>query len=257
MQHRGRRSRPATIPAVVERGVLIRKFAAKSARRRLRSLMKLPEGPDGHGRVQGVLLSLHRYRFRPSRLELSSPGSTRRSCSRGPLPVPPTSTLTRRKRPTSDPGRRALPPRRLGVGVQWWADAQPRLEAGNGLPPYRYEGYDEGPALPSRVRLADSPTSTRELPRVLRHLSVEGNLRPRAALLRPGVHTPTFAPLDRFPWHSRRVHVRARQRLLREQPAGDLRSAGVCRQEPAGLEGYGEHCWGITASDGPGRNSAR
>ena len=36
----------ATIPAVVERGVLIRKFAAKSARRRLRSLMNLPQGPE-------------------------------------------------------------------------------------------------------------------------------------------------------------------------------------------------------------------
>src|SRR5678815_5518218 len=36
----------ATIPAVVERGVLIRKFAAKSARRRLRSLMSLAQGPE-------------------------------------------------------------------------------------------------------------------------------------------------------------------------------------------------------------------
>src|SRR5918995_2955298 len=36
----------ATIPAVVERGVLIRKFAAKVTRRRLRSLMDLPQGPE-------------------------------------------------------------------------------------------------------------------------------------------------------------------------------------------------------------------
>ena len=35
----------ATIPAAIERGVLIRKFAAKIARRRLRSLMNLPQGP--------------------------------------------------------------------------------------------------------------------------------------------------------------------------------------------------------------------
>src|SRR5688500_2489469 len=35
----------ATIPAVVERGVLIRKFAARSARRRLRCLVNLPQGP--------------------------------------------------------------------------------------------------------------------------------------------------------------------------------------------------------------------
>ena len=36
----------ATIPVVVERGVVIRKFAAKIARRRLRSLLDLPQGPD-------------------------------------------------------------------------------------------------------------------------------------------------------------------------------------------------------------------
>ena len=36
----------ATIPVVVERGVVIRKFAAKIARRRLRSLLDLPQGPE-------------------------------------------------------------------------------------------------------------------------------------------------------------------------------------------------------------------
>src|SRR3954467_8294559 len=36
----------ATIPVIVERGVVIRKFAAKIARRRLRSLLDLPQGPE-------------------------------------------------------------------------------------------------------------------------------------------------------------------------------------------------------------------
>ena len=36
----------ATIPVVVERGVVIREFAAKIARRRLRYLMGLPQGPE-------------------------------------------------------------------------------------------------------------------------------------------------------------------------------------------------------------------
>src|SRR5215831_14970538 len=36
----------ATIPAIVERGVVIRKFAAKIARRRLRNLLDLPQGPE-------------------------------------------------------------------------------------------------------------------------------------------------------------------------------------------------------------------
>ena len=44
----------ATIPVIVERGVVIRKFAAKLARRRL----------------QGLLLPLPRHRDRPPRLEL-------------------------------------------------------------------------------------------------------------------------------------------------------------------------------------------
>jgi hypothetical protein len=35
----------ATIPVIVKRGVIIRKFAAKIARRRLRSLFELPQGP--------------------------------------------------------------------------------------------------------------------------------------------------------------------------------------------------------------------
>src|SRR3954471_22670477 len=35
----------ATIPVVVERGLVIRKSAAKIARRRLRSLLDLPQGP--------------------------------------------------------------------------------------------------------------------------------------------------------------------------------------------------------------------
>src|SRR5271166_3604558 len=36
----------ATIPVIVERGVVIRKFAAKFARRRLRNLLDLPQGPE-------------------------------------------------------------------------------------------------------------------------------------------------------------------------------------------------------------------
>src|SRR6187399_2835271 len=36
----------ATIPVIIERGVVIRKFAAKIARRRLQSLLDLPQGPE-------------------------------------------------------------------------------------------------------------------------------------------------------------------------------------------------------------------
>ena len=36
----------ATIPVVVERGVIIREFAAKITRRRLRYLLECPQGPE-------------------------------------------------------------------------------------------------------------------------------------------------------------------------------------------------------------------
>src|SRR6478672_7671330 len=41
----------ATFPVIVERGVTVRKFAAKIVRRRLRSLFELPQapGPDAAG----------------------------------------------------------------------------------------------------------------------------------------------------------------------------------------------------------------
>ena len=45
-----------------------------------------------------------------------------------------------------------------------------------------------------------SPTAG-ELRRLLLDLPVEGDLRPRAALLRAAVHAPALAPLDRFPRH--------------------------------------------------------
>src|SRR5947209_8779252 len=38
----------ATIPVIVERGVIIRKFAAKMALKRLRYLFDCPQGPEPH-----------------------------------------------------------------------------------------------------------------------------------------------------------------------------------------------------------------
>src|SRR6476660_6101423 len=60
----------ATIPVIVERGVVIRKFAAKIARRRLQPPRSSPRRGTGRCRVQGVLLPLPRHRNRPPRLGL-------------------------------------------------------------------------------------------------------------------------------------------------------------------------------------------
>ena len=54
----------ATIPVVVERGVVIRKFAAKIARRQLRNLLDLTARAGArYRRVQGILLR-QRHRVR-------------------------------------------------------------------------------------------------------------------------------------------------------------------------------------------------
>ncbi len=226
----------ATIPVVVERGVLIRKFAAKIARRRLRSLLEPPAGTGaGRRRVQGLLLPLPRHRDRPPRLEVRALHARLGVPVRGRAHL---RHLLRRRHGGRGrgppPGRRALPPGRLGLGVQRRPDAHPRLEARDRLPAVPLRGLRRGAlALPSRPRLADPPAAAGELRRLLRHLPVEGDLRPRVALLRAAVHPPALAPVDRLPRHPRRVHARARQRLLREQPAGDLRAAGVRDPEPA------------------------
>ena len=63
----------ATIPVVVERGVIIRKFAAKIARQPAPQPPRLPAGPGaGRRRVQGLLLPLPRHRDRPPRLASAS-----------------------------------------------------------------------------------------------------------------------------------------------------------------------------------------
>jgi hypothetical protein len=60
----------ATLPVVVERGVLIRKFAAKIARRRLRSLLDLPQGPGPDAAGHRGFFYHFLDRVRPPRLGL-------------------------------------------------------------------------------------------------------------------------------------------------------------------------------------------
>ena len=131
-------------------------------------------------------------------------------------------------------GRRALPPGGLAVGAERRRGGLPRLAAGDRLHPAPLDRLRRGAAaVPARPRLADVPAAAGELRRLLLDLPVEGDLRPRAALLRAAVHAPALAPLDRLPRHPRRLHARARQRLLREQPPGDLRPSGVRAAQPA------------------------
>ena len=226
--------------------MLIRKFAAKIARRRLRSLIDLPQGPrrTPPGTQASSTISSTSTSAAASGTA-SSPRSTQRSCSRARSRAPPTSTPTRRTRPKSGvwPMRSTAGP--TGTGRAMEARRSPT--AGSPRPAScrtATRGTTRALALPSRPRLADSPTSAGESSRLLRHLPVEGNLRPRAALLRAAVHAPTFAPVGRFRG-IRDAFMRDAPPTTSRQPAGDPRGAGVRRQGPRGFEGYGEHCWGI------------
>ena len=202
----------ATIPVVVERGVLIREFAAKIARKRLRYLLELPAGAGaGRRRLQGLLLPLPRHRNRPPRLgvravhhRLGVP--VRRRADRRHLLRP---RHGRRGR-DPPPGRRALPPGRLELGPRRRADADPRLAA-------RRPGSSRtaGRAT-TRGCCSTCSASARRRTRCRRRAIAaycatyqwKDDLRPRAALLGPALHPPALAHVDRLSRHPRRLHAR-------------------------------------------------
>ena len=136
----------ATIPAVVERGVLIRKFAAKIARRRLRSLMNLPQGPEpdaaGHKGFFYHFLDIDTGR-RVWNCELSTLDSA--FLFAGAL-----TCATYFDADTEDEAEVRGLADALYRRADWnWAcNGGPTLTHGwkpeTGFLPYRYEGYDEG-----------------------------------------------------------------------------------------------------------------
>src|ERR1700754_2420077 len=229
----------ATIPVVVERGVVIRKFAAKLARRRLCSLLDLPQGPGpdvaGYKGFFYHFLDIDTGR-RVWNCELSTLDSA--FLFAGAL-----TCGTYFDADTEDEAevRRLADTLYRQADWDWARNGGPTLTHGwkpeTGFLPHRYEGYDEGLLLflLGLGSPANPPAAAGELRRLLRHLRVEGNLRPRVALLRAAIHASALAPVGRFPWDPRCLHAPARHRLLREQSAGDLCAAGVRHPEPAGV----------------------
>ena len=200
----------------------------------------LPRQPAGTGagcdRLPGLLLPLPRHEDRPPRL------AVRAVDDRLGLPLRRDAhlcRLLRRRRPRKRRRSAGWPTNstagRTGSGR---STAAPAVSHGwrpeTGFIPHTWTGYDE--ALLVYLLGLGSPTlpaAGRELRRLLLDLPVEADLRARGPLLRAAVHAPALAPLDRFPRHPGRVHARARKRLLREQPPGDLRPPGVCAAQPA------------------------
>ena len=245
----------ATIPAVVERGVLIRKFAAKSARRRLRSLMDLPQGPEpdtaGYKGFFYHFLDIDTGR-RVWNCELSTLDSAFLFAG----------ALTCATYFDADTEEEA-DVRRLADAIynradwDWACNGGPTLTHGwnpeTGFLPYRYEGYDEGLLL--YLLALGSPThplppeSYNAYCATYQWKEIYGR-----ELLYSG---PLFTHQLSHLW----IDFRGiRDAFMRERASDyfeNSRQATFVQREyaiknPMGFEGYGEHSWGFTACDGPG-----
>ena len=123
-----------------------------------------------------------------------------------------------------------------------------------GFLPYRWEGYDEAlllyvlglgsPTHPLPAESYQAWASTYQWKTVYEYaIPVRGT----------ALHASALPRVDRLSRHPGRVHARPRDRLLREQPARHRWcSSSTPSAIPAAIARYGEFCWGITASDGPG-----
>jgi hypothetical protein len=245
----------ATIPAVVERGVLIRKFAAKSARRRLRSLMDLPQGPEadaaGHKGFFYHFLDIDTGR-RVWNCELSTLDSA--FLFAGAL-----TCATYFDADTEDEAdvRRLADALYCRADWKWGCDGGATLTHGwrpeTGFLPHRYEGYDEGlllyllalgsPTHPLPPESYDAYCATYQWKQIYGR-----------ELLHCG---PLFTHQLSHLW----IDFRGIRDAFMSERASDYfensRQATFVQQEyavrnPLGFEGYGEHCWGFTACDGPG-----
>jgi hypothetical protein len=245
----------ATIPAVVERGVLIRKFAAKSARRRLRSLMNLPQGPEpdtaGYKGFFYHFLDIETG-HRVWNCELSTLDSA--FLFAGALTC---ATYFDADTEEEVEVRRLADALYRRADWDWACNGGPTLTHGwkpeTGFLPYRYEGYDEGLLL--YLLALGSPTHP--LPPESYHAYC-ATYQWKAIYGRELLYSgPLFTHQLSHLW----IDFRGiRDAFMRERASDyfeNSRQATFVQQEyavrnPLGFEGYGEHCWGITASDGPG-----
>ena len=245
----------ATIPAIVERGVIIRKFAAKIARRRLRSLIDLPQGPEpdaaGYKGFFYHFLDIDTGR-RVWNCELSTLDSA--FLLAGAL-----TCVTYFDADTEDEAE----VRRLGDALYCRADWDWALDGGatlthgwkpeTGFLPHRYQGYDEGLLL--YILGLGSPTHP------LPPESYAGYCATYQWKKIYGRELLYSGPLFTHQLSHLWVDFRGiRDAFMRDRGSDyfeNSRQATFVQQEyairnPLGFEGYGEYCWGLTACDGPG-----
>src|SRR6187399_3329247 len=245
----------ATIPVLVERGVVIRKFAAKIARRRLRSILELPQGsePDAAG-YKGFF-----YHFldidtgrRVWQCELSTLDSA--FLFAGVL-----TCASYFDQDTDDEAEVRLLADALYRRADWdWArNGSATLTHGwkpeTGFLPHYYEGYDEGLLL--YILGLGSPTHPLppESYRAYCATYQWKNIYDRELLYSGPLFTHQLSHM----WIDFR---RIRDEFMRTHNSDyfeNSRQATFVQQEyairnPGNFVGYGEHCWGFTACDGPG-----
>ena len=230
----------ATIPVIVERGILIREFAAKIARKRLRYLVECPQGPEpdasGYKGFFYHFLDIETGR-RVWQCELSTIDSA--FLFAGALTV-----ATYFDRDTADEAEIRYLATTLYERADWnWACAGGlSLTHGwrpeSGFIPHRWQGYDEGlllyilglgsPTHPLHPQSYAAYTATYEWKKIYgRELLYSG---------------PLFTHQLSHMWVDfrgiRDAFMRAaRLRLFRKQPAGNFCAAGVCGSKPDAVRG--------------------
>jgi hypothetical protein len=245
----------ATIPILVERGVIHRELGATLALKRLRFFHSSPHGPEpdatGYKGFYYHFLDMTTGR-RVWECELSTIDSA--FLFAGMLTV-----ATFFDGDTADEAEiRRLSDELYGrADWKWACNAGPTLTHGwrpeTGFIPHRWEGYDEGLLL--YILGLGSPThplppeSYAAYCATYQWKQIYGR-----ELLYSG---PLFTHQLSHPW----IDFRGiRDRFMRDHGTDyfeNTRQATYVQQEyairnPNGFVGYGEHCWGFTACDGPG-----
>jgi hypothetical protein len=245
----------ATIPIIVERGVVPRELGASLALKRLRFFHASPHGPESDATgYQGFyyhFLDMDTGR-RVWECELSTIDSA--FLLAGMLTV----GMYFDRDTAAEAEVRALA-EALYQRADWnWArDGGPTLTHGwrpeSGFIPYRWEGYDEGLLL--NVLGLGSPTHP--LPPEC-YAAYCATYQWKQIYDRELLYSgPLFTHQLSHQW----IDFRGiRDRFMRDHGSDyfeNTRQATFVQQEyavrnPRGFVGYGEHCWGFTACDGPG-----
>jgi hypothetical protein len=245
----------ATIPVVVERGVLFRDFAAKITLKRLRYLAQCPQGPEpdasGYKGFFYHFLDIETGR-RVWNCELSTLDSA--FLFAGALTA---GTYFDRDTPAEREIRHLADQLYQRADWNWALNGGATLTHGwrpeNGFIPYRYEGYDEGLLL--YILGLGSPSHPLPPESYLAYCATYAwkTIYDRELLYSGPLFTHQLSHM----WVDFRGICDEFMRARRSDYFENSRQAAYVHQEyairnPRGFEGYGEHCWGFTACDGPG-----